>query len=40
MGARIQAETEEDFQAYLEKLKSEQNDDGVAKQSESNAETN
>jgi hypothetical protein len=40
MGARIQAETAEDFQAYLEKLKAEQNDDGVTKAPAPDAETN
>lgn len=35
MGARIQAETPEDHRAYLEKLKAEQNDDGVSDPSES-----
>ena len=40
MGARIQAETEADFLAYLNKLKAEQNDDGVPEDSESDAEEN
>ncbi len=41
MGARIQAETGEDFQAYLERLKADQNDDGVAEEKpEANAEEN
>jgi cytochrome c oxidase subunit 2 len=40
MGARIQAETAEDFQAYLEKLKAEQNDDGVTKAPAPDAESN
>jgi cytochrome c oxidase subunit II len=33
MGARIQAETPEDFEAYLRKLQTEQNEDGVPDQS-------
>ncbi len=40
MGARIQAQTREDFLAYLNKLKAEQNEDGVTKASASNAENN
>lgn len=40
MGARIQAETPEDHRTYLEKLKAEQNDDGVSDPSDSDAERN
>lgn len=40
MGARIQAETPEDYRAYLEKLRAEQNDDGVSDASQSDAEEN
>jgi cytochrome c oxidase subunit 2 len=41
MGARIHAETDEDFQAYLERLKADQNEDGVAEEkTEANAEEN
>lgn len=40
MGARIVAETNEDFLAYLEQLKAEQNDDGVREADTEDAEEN
>ncbi len=40
MGARIQAETPEDFRAYLEKLKADQNDDGVPDKPASKSDEN